>query len=145
MLEFAKLLEWNPSGIKRNSFVKKGKLYGFENVSYRQRQTDDVKNRQYELLVDTDGQRRWLHLEKNLLVLFFPLSQYRCMKALDSSRDEPAIRYEIEKCEYTNVVYAKHPPMIKLEWYSIEVYCKRIQLENIFWGEGCVSLCLWFM
>ena len=33
MLEFAVLLEWNPSGIKRISFVKKGNFYGFANVS----------------------------------------------------------------------------------------------------------------
>ena len=51
---------------------------------------------------------------------------------LDSSRDEPAIRYEIEKCGYIGVVFAKHPPMIKLKWDSIEVNCKRIQLENSF-------------
>ena len=32
---------------------------------------DDAKNRQYELLVDTNGRRRWFCLETNLLVLFF--------------------------------------------------------------------------
>ena len=32
---------------------------------------DDVKNCQYELLVDTDGRRRWLLPGTNLLVLFF--------------------------------------------------------------------------
>ena len=32
---------------------------------------DDTKNRQYELLVDTDGQRHSLRLETNLLMLFF--------------------------------------------------------------------------
>ena len=33
--------------------------------------SDDAKNHQYEFLVDMDGQRRWLCLETNLLVLFF--------------------------------------------------------------------------
>jgi len=32
---------------------------------------DDAKNRQYKLLIDTDGWRRWPHPETNLLVLFF--------------------------------------------------------------------------
>ena len=67
------------------------------------------------------------------------------MKLLASFRDEPAIRYEIDKYGYNSVVFAKHPPMIKLECDSIEVYCKRIQLENSFWGESCVYLCLWFV
>ena len=57
---------------------------------------------------------------------------------MDSSRDEPAIRYEIEKYGYTGVVFAKHPPMTKLEWDSIKVYCKKIQLGNSFWDENCV-------
>ena len=43
------------------------------------------------------------------------------MNALDSSRDEPTIRYEIEKCGHTGVVFAKYPSMIKLERDSIEV------------------------
>ena len=62
------------------------------------------------------------------------------MKLLASSRDEPAIRYEMEKYGYTGVAFAKHRPMIKLEWDSIEVYCKRIQLENSLWGKSCVYL-----
>ena len=49
-------------------------------------------------------------------------------------------RFKIEKKWYTGVVFAKHPLMIKLEWDSIEVYCERIQLENSFWIENCVSL-----
>ena len=32
---------------------------------------DDVKNCQYELLVDIDGRRRWLCPKMNLLVIFF--------------------------------------------------------------------------
>ena len=64
------------------------------------------------------------------------------MKALDSPREEPAMRYEIEKYGYIGVAFVKHPPMIKLEWDSIEVYCKTIQLENTFWGDSCVYLCL---
>ena len=51
---------------------------------------------------------------------------------LDSSRDKPTIRYGIEKYRHTGVVFAKHPPMIKLEWDSIEVYCRRIQLRDSF-------------
>ena len=54
--------------------------------------------------------------------------------------DEAVIRYEMEKHGYTSVAFAKHPPIIKLEWDSIEVYCKRIQLENNLWGESCVYL-----
>ena len=100
---------------------------------------------EYRLLADTDRWRCWIHSKTNLLVFFFSPCQYRWTKALDSFRDKPVIRYEIEKWEYTDVVFAKHAPMIKLEWYSIEVYCKRIQLENSFWGEGCVSICLWFV
>ena len=64
---------------------------------------------------------------------------------LYSSKDEHAMRYEIEKYGYTSVAFAKHPQMIKLEWDSIEVYCKRIQLENSFWDENCVYLCLWLV
>ena len=71
--------------------------------------------------------------------------QYRWTKLLASSRDKPAIRYKVEKYGYIGVVFAKHPSIIKLEWDSIEVYCKRIQLENSFWGESCVYLCLWFV
>ena len=55
---------------------------------------------------------------------------------MDSSRDGHAIRYEIKKKKYTGVVCAKGTLMIKLKWNSIEVYCKRIQLKNSFWGEG---------
>ena len=79
-------------------------------------------------------------LDLQLLVLFFSSCHYRWMKLLASSRDEPAIRYEMEKYGYTGVAFAKHRPMIKLEWDSIEVYCKRIQLENSLWGESCVYL-----
>ena len=103
------------------------------------------KNRQYELLVNTDRRRCWLHPEMNLLVLLFSPCQYGWTKELDLSKDELAIRYEIEKCRYIGVVFGKHPPMIKLEWNSIEINCKRIQIENSFWNEGCVYLCLWFM
>ena len=34
---------------------------------------------------------------------------------LDSFRDEPAIKYEIEKKKYTGVVFVKNSSMIKLE------------------------------
>jgi len=54
------------------------------------------------------------------------------MKALDLFKDEPAIRYEIEKKKYANVACAKGPLKIKLEWNSIEVYHKRIQLVSSF-------------
>ena len=57
---------------------------------------------------------------------------------LDSFRDEPAIN-EIEKKKYTDVVFVKNSSMIKLEWSSIKIYCKRIQLESSFWDENCVS------
>ena len=49
-------------------------------------------------------------------------------------------RFEMEKKEYIDVVFAKHPSMIKLEWNLVEVYCKRIQLRSSFWGENCVYL-----
>ena len=62
------------------------------------------------------------------------------MKALDSSKDEPAIRYEIEKYGYIGVVFAKHPPIIKLERNSIVVYGKRIQLGKSFFGMRVVCL-----
>ena len=62
------------------------------------------------------------------------------MKALDSSKDEPAIRYEIEKYGYIGVVFAKHPQIIKLERNSIVVYGKRIQLGNSFFGMRVVCL-----
>ena len=39
---------------------------------------------------------------------------------------------EIEKKKYTDVVFAKHPSIIKLEWDLIEKYCKRIQLRCSF-------------
>ena len=68
--------------------------------------------------------------------------QYRWTKVLDSSRDEPTIRYKIEKKKYINVMCANEPPIIKLEWNSIEVSCKRIQLGNsyLFIYESCVYL-----
>ena len=58
--------------------------------------------------------------------------QYRWTKLLASSRDKPAIRYEVEKYGYIGVAFAKHPLIIKLECDLIEVYCKIIQLENSF-------------
>ena len=64
---------------------------------------------------------------------------------LDSSRDEPAIRYEIEKKKYIGVVCAKGPPRIKLEWNSIEIYHKRIQLGNSFWDKNCLPPSFWFV
>ena len=100
---------------------------------------------EYRLLADTDRWRCWIHSKTNLLVLFFSPCQYGWTKALNLSRDEHAIRYEIEKCGHTSVVFTKHPSMIKLEWDSIEVYCKIIQLKNSFWGESCVYICLWFV
>ena len=67
--------------------------------------------------------------------------QYRWTKVLDSSRDEPTIRYKIEKKKYINVVCANEPLIIKLEWNSIEVSCKRIQLGNsyLFMRVVCTS------
>ena len=62
---------WNPSGIERNYFVIKRETIWLCKRSHRRSQTDDAKNRQYELLVNTDGRKRWLCLEMNLLVLFF--------------------------------------------------------------------------
>ena len=35
--------------------------------------------------------------------------------------------------QYTGVVFAKNPSMIKLEWDSIEIYYKRIKLGNSSW------------
>ena len=35
--------------------------------------------------------------------------------------------------KYTDVVFAKNPSMIKLEWDSIEIYYKRIKLGNSSW------------
>ena len=35
--------------------------------------------------------------------------------------------------QYTDVVFAKNPSMIKLEWDSIEIYYKRIKLGNSSW------------
>ena len=66
--------------------------------------------------------------------------QYKWLEALDSSKDEPTIIYEIEKYGYTGEVFAKHPPMIKLEWNSIVVYGKKIQLGNSFFGMRVVHL-----
>ena len=71
-------------------------------------QTNDAKNHQYELLINTNGWRHWPRPEMNLLVLFFSGCQYRRTKLLDSSRDEPAIRYEMEK-KYTGVVFCQTP------------------------------------
>ena len=51
---------------------------------------------------------------------------------------------EIEKKWYIDVVFSKHPLMIKLEWDSIKVYCKRIQLRNSFWDENCEYLLVLF-
>lgn len=39
----------------------------------------------------------------------------RMDEGIGLSRDEPAIRYEKEKCGYICVMFVKHPPMIKLE------------------------------
>ena len=64
---------------------------------------------------------------------------------MDSSRDKPAIRYEIEQKKYTGVVYAKGTLMIKLEWNSIAIYHKRIQLGNSFWDENCLPPSFWFV
>ena len=41
------------------------------------------------------------------------------------------------------IVYCKQPPIIKLEWDLVEVYCKRIQLRSSFWGENYVYLLGW--
>ena len=60
--------------------------------------------------------------------------------AKDSPRDEPAIMNEIGKKKYAGVVFAKNPPMIKLEKNSVEVYCKRIRLGFSFWYQNCVFL-----
>ena len=40
-----------------------------------------------------------------------------CRRAmmLDSFKDEPALKYEIEKKKYTGVVFVKNSSMIKLE------------------------------
>ena len=35
--------------------------------------------------------------------------------------------------QYTGVVFAKNPSMIKLEWDSIKIYYKRIKLGNSSW------------
>ena len=78
-------------------------------------------------------------------VVLLYLYQYKWTKLLAPFKDEPTMRYEIEKYGYTGMAFAKHPPMIKLEWDSIKVYCKRTQLDNSFWGESCVYLCLWFV
>ena len=43
------------------------------------------------------------------------LYQYGWTKLLASSRDEPAMKFEIKKYGYTDVAFAKQPPMIKLE------------------------------
>ena len=45
----------------------------------------------------------------------------------------------------TPIVTITSNHQINLEWDSIEVNCKRIQLENSFWGEGYVYLCFWFV
>ena len=54
-------------------------------------------------------------------------------------------KFEMEKKEYIDVVFAKHPSMIKLEWNLVEVYCKRIQLRSSFRGENCVYLLVLFL
>ena len=48
----------------------------------------------------------------------------------------------MEKYGHIDVVLAKHLPMIKLKWDSIEVYCIKIQLENSFWDESYVYVYL---
>ena len=77
-------------------------------VSHRQRQTNDVENRQ--------------------------LSSRLCKwtMALDSSKDEPTIRCEIMKYGYTGVVCAKKPLMIKSDGIQLK-YHNGIQLWEYFW------------
>ena len=53
------------------------------------------------------------------------------MKVLDLSRDEPTIRYEIEKKKYNIVVCSKGPLIIKLEWNSIGVIAKEFNLRIV--------------
>ena len=76
---------------------------------HRRCQTDYANNCQYELLINIDGWRRWPRPETNLLVLFFLGCQYGRMKLLDSSKDKPAIRYEMEKKKYTGVAFCQTP------------------------------------
>ena len=73
------------------------------NVFHRQCQTDDAENCQ--------------------------LSSHLCKwtMALDSSKDEPAIRCETKKYGYTGVVCAKNPLMIKSDGIQLK-YHKGIQL-----------------
>ena len=78
------------------------------NVSHRQRQTDDAKNRQFSSRLC-----KWT-------------------MALDSSRDEPTIRCETKKYGYTGVVCAKKPPMIKSDGIQLK-YHNGIQLWEYFW------------
>jgi len=63
---------------------------------------------------------------------------------MDSSRNKPVIRSEVEQEKYVSVVFAKNPSMIKLKRNSIEPYCKRIQLRSSFWGENCLYLLVLF-
>ena len=70
-------------------------------------QIDDAKNRQYEL-TNIYGWRCWPHLEMNLLMLFFSSCQYGRTKLLDSSKDELAIRYKMEK-KYIGVAFCQTP------------------------------------
>ena len=76
---------------------------------HRRCQTDDAKNRQYELLTNIDGWRRWPRIEMNLLMLFFSGCQYGRTNLLDSSKDELAIRYEMEKKKYIGVAFCQTP------------------------------------
>jgi len=106
---------------------------------------DNAKNRQLNSsLILIDESVRFAKDEPVGAILLC-LYQYGWTKLLASSKDELAMKYEIEKYGYTSVAFSKQPPMIKLEWDSIEVYCKRIQIENSFWGESYVYLFLWFV
>ena len=116
---------WNPTSIKRNSFVKKRENVWLCKRSHRRCQTDDAKNHQLNSsLVQMDEGVRFVQRQTcwccssqalQLLMLFFSPSQYGWMKLLALSRDKLAIRYEMEKYGYTDVAVAKHPSTIKLE------------------------------
>ena len=116
---------WNPTSIKRNSFVQKRENVWLCKHSYRRCQTGDAKNHQLNssLIQMDEGvhfvQRRtcWFCSSQalQLLMLFFSPCQYGWTKLLALSRDELAIRYEMEKYGYTDVAVAKHPQAIKLE------------------------------
>ena len=62
------------------------------------------------------------------------------MKLLASSRDEPAIRYEMEKYGYTDVAFAEHRLMIKLEWIQLKYTAKEFNLRIVF-GARVVCTC----